>query len=166
MAVAHLQNANNLPQMTSSAYASSLYNGTGTATPTLPGLFMGLGAVRTQQDDAKLDAMIAMKIHDLQQGQKPKKEEKMSGRRLVKVIIVDPDEKVPLEKCILYSGDEKLTDLTDQELFFEIEINTILTDHNKVRTGIVDKTVKERTEHLEEIKVRDLRMVVVTVAQF
>jgi hypothetical protein len=42
----------------------------------------------------------------------------------------------------------------------------MLTDHNKVRTKIIDKSVKERTEHLEPVKVRDLRMVVVTVAQF
>lgn len=87
-------------------------------------------------------------------------------RRLVKVIIIDPDEKVPLEKCVLYSGSEKLTDLTDQELFFEIEIKDILHDHNEVRKKVIDKSVKERTEFLEPLKVRDLRMVVVTVAQF
>ena len=47
------------------------------------------------------------------------------SRRIVKVIIIDPDDRVPLEKCILFSGDEKLTDLTDQELFFEVPINGI-----------------------------------------
>lgn len=87
-------------------------------------------------------------------------------RRFVKVIIIDPDEKVPLEQCVLYSGDEKLTDLNDQELFFEIEIKALLDAHNAERIKIIDKTVKERTEVLEPIKVRDLRMVVVTVAQF
>lgn len=87
-------------------------------------------------------------------------------RRLVKVIIIDPDDKVPLSQCVLHSGHEHLTDLTDQELFFEIDIKTLLDAHNTGRTKIVDKTIKERREFLEPVKVRDLRMVVVTVAQF
>jgi hypothetical protein len=48
--------------------------------------------------------------------------ENNSERRMVKVIVVDPDERVPLEKCVLYNGDEKVTDLTNQELFFELDI--------------------------------------------
>jgi len=87
-------------------------------------------------------------------------------RRLVKVIIMDPDEMVPLDDCILYSGEEKLTDLTDQELFFEVEIKELLSDHNEMRKGIVNKSIKERTEYLEPIKVRDLKMVVVDIAVF
>lgn len=90
----------------------------------------------------------------------------MTTRRLVKVVIVDPNENVPLEDCILYSGDEKLTDATDQELFFEIDIRGILETHNAKRVKVVDKKVKERTEHLEPAKIRDLKMVVVNVATF
>lgn len=88
------------------------------------------------------------------------------SRRIVKVIIIDPDDRVPLDKCILYSGEEKLTDLTDQELFFEVEIKSLLDKHNTYRKTVVDKTVKERTENLDAIKIRDLRMVVVDVAKF
>lgn len=88
------------------------------------------------------------------------------NRRIVKVIIVDPDDRVPLDQCILYSGEEKLTDLTDQELFFEIEIKSLLDEHNKTRVKIIDKEIKERTENLEPIKIRDLRMVVIDVAKF
>lgn len=89
-----------------------------------------------------------------------------SSRRLVKVVIVDPDEMVPMDKCVLYSGDETMTDLTDQELFFEIEIKSLLDKHNEERKKIVNKDIKERTEYLEPIKVRDLKMVVVEIAKF
>lgn len=87
-------------------------------------------------------------------------------RRLVQVFIADPDDAVPLESSLLYTGDQKLTDATDQELFFEIDIKGILEKHNEVRKTIVNKKVKERTEYLEPIKVRDLKMVVVDVASF
>lgn len=98
---------------------------------------------------------------------KPQQQEliKMS-RRLVKVIIVDPNENITLEDCVLYSGNEKLTDATDQELFFEIDIKNILDTHNAKRIMIIDKKVKERTEYLEPAKIRDLKMVVVTIATF
>lgn len=94
------------------------------------------------------------------------KEEPMPSRRIVQVYIADPDDAVPLENSILYTGTQKMTDLTDQELFFEIDMKTILEKHNAMRAGIIDKEVKDRTEFLEPIKVRDLKMVVVTVASF
>lgn len=88
----------------------------------------------------------------------------MSIRRIVQVFIADPNENIPLEDCLLYKGEEKLTDATDQELFFELDIKAILEAHNKKRITFIDKKVKDRTEHLEPIKVRELKMVVVTVA--
>jgi len=164
----------NLPVMTSATTAHSLYSGTGqgmgyvdaTGTPSVNPYGLVLGGQRVfnlghQQDDLMVQAMREHNQHKMEQ-----KKMATPTRRLIKVIIVDPDEMVPLEKCLLYSGEEKLTDLTDQELFYEIEIKDMLDDHNEVRAKIVDKTVKERTEYLEPIKVRDLRMVVVTVAQF
>ncbi len=87
-------------------------------------------------------------------------------RRLVQVIIVDPNDNIPLDQCLLYNGTPKLTDATDQELFYEIEIKDLLAKHNEKRIKIVDKKVKERTEHLEPAKIRDLKMVVVTIASF
>lgn len=87
-------------------------------------------------------------------------------RRLVQVFIADPNENIPLADSLLYSGDQKLTDATDQELFFEIDIKDILTKHNEKRTKTVDKKVKERVEYLEPAKIRDLKMVVVNVASF
>lgn len=90
----------------------------------------------------------------------------MATRRLVQVFIADPNENVPLESSLLYSGEQKLTDATDQELFFEIDIKGILDKHNEKRVKMVDKKVKERVEHLEPAKIRDLKMVVVNVAGF
>jgi hypothetical protein len=90
----------------------------------------------------------------------------MSTRRLVKVVIVDPNENVPLEQSVLYNGKEKMTDATDQELFFELDIKQILDAHNVERIKMIDKKVKERTELLEPAKIRDLKMVVVNIATF
>lgn len=90
----------------------------------------------------------------------------MPTRRLVQVFIADPDERVPLEQSMIYSGEQKLTDLTDQELFFEVGIKSLLGLHNAKRTQIIDKSVKDRSEYLEPAKIRDLKMVVTTIAQF
>ena len=87
-------------------------------------------------------------------------------RRLVQIFIADPDENVPLDQCLLYSGEQKLTDLTDQELFFEVDVKAVLDKHNAARVSLVNKTVKERVEHLEPARVRDLKMTVVTIASF
>lgn len=97
----------------------------------------------------------------------PKQEKAaMASRRLVQVFIADPDENVSLEQSLLYSGEQKLTDATDQELFFEIDIKSVLEAHNAKRAVVINKKVKERTEFLEPAKIRDLKMVVVNVATF
>lgn len=88
----------------------------------------------------------------------------MSIRRVVQVFIADSNDNLSLDDCLLFKGDEKLTDATDQELFFELDIKDMLERHNAKRVKIIDKKVKDRTEYLEPAKVRDLKMVVVTVA--
>lgn len=87
-------------------------------------------------------------------------------RRLVQVFVIDPDENVPVEGCLLYQGEVKITDATDQELFFEIDIRDMLAKHNAKRTALVDKTIKDRKQHLEAARIRDLRMTVVSIATF
>ncbi len=88
-------------------------------------------------------------------------------RRLVKVFMVDPDENIPLNKCLLHRGDEQLTDLTDEELFFEIPVKELLDKHNKERVKVKKETTGGRkTEYLKKARIRDLRMTVVTIAQF
>lgn len=101
---------------------------------------------------------------------KESKTEPMSNRRIVQVYIADPDEDVPLEKALLYQ-DEKphITDLTDQELFFDIDIKSILEKHNAFRITLIDKEASEGKNNdvkLEKAKIRDLKMTVVVVAQF
>ena len=96
-----------------------------------------------------------------------KKETKtMANRRLVQVFIADPDENLPVDKSMIYSGDQRFTDLTDQELFFEIDIKTLLDKHNAERVKTINKSVKERSEYLEPARIRDLKMVVVNIASF
>jgi hypothetical protein len=111
---------------------------------------------RVQQNNAVEDVAI----------QKKQEIKTMTGRRLVQVFIADPNENVPLDSSMIYVGEQKLTDSNDQELFFELDIKNLLDKHNEKRTKMIDKKVKERTEYLEPVKIRELKMVVVTVAQF
>lgn len=99
----------------------------------------------------------------------PKELHIVSTARIVKVFIADSNDNLPLDKRVLWSGDEQLTDLTDQELFFEVPIAEILAKHNAVRAKTVDKKQAEkfgRDIFLDAARIRDLKMVVVTVAQF
>jgi hypothetical protein len=96
--------------------------------------------------------------------QQPKGKQPMSTRRIVQVFVADPNDNIAIDDCLLFKGEEKLTDATDQELFFELDIKNMLEIHNAKRVKIIDKKVKDRTEYLEPAKVRDLKMVVVTVA--
>lgn len=91
------------------------------------------------------------------------------ARRIVQVFIADPNENVPLEHAVLYKGDQKLTDLTDTELFFETPINDCLKSHNDKRVKWLDKEASKKAGKdipLDPVKIRELKMVVVTIAQF
>ena len=90
-------------------------------------------------------------------------------RRVVQVFVCDPNENVPLDKCLLYKGDQKLTDCTDQELYYELNIKDILNTHNADRIKMIDKESTKKVGKdifLEAAKIRDLKMIVVTLAQF
>lgn len=90
-------------------------------------------------------------------------------RRLIQVFIADPDPNVPLDRALLYKGELKFTDSTDQELYFEVPIVDLLAKHNAERLKWPDKEASKRAGKdvmLEPARVRDLRMVVVTVASF
>ena len=95
--------------------------------------------------------------------------EDISMRRIVQIFIADIDENVPMEKSLLYEGKPKFTDLTDQELYFELNIKHILDTHNEYRTTLLDKKASKtigKDVYLEPIKIRDLKMVVVEIARF
>lgn len=106
--------------------------------------------------------------HAVQQAVAAAKESAMPDnvRRIVQVFIVDPDPNVPVGSCLLYEGKLHLTELTDQELYFEIDIKTMLDAHNGRRVQLRDKRVKDREQMLEPARIRDLRMQIVTVATF
>lgn len=95
----------------------------------------------------------------------PQKEKKMA-RRLVRVYVVDPDHKMPLDQSTLHAGEATLTDLSDRELLFELPMKQLLADHNAKRTRVVDKSFKDRTERLEPVTVDQLKTTVVTLATF
>ncbi len=92
-----------------------------------------------------------------------------STTRIVEVYIADPNDNLPLESRLLYKGDKKLTDASDQELYFELSMKEMLDKHNEVRVKTLDKAQSAkfgRDMFLEAAKIRDLKMAVVTVAQF
>jgi hypothetical protein len=155
-----------MPSITASAYTSSAVN------PALFGGQMALNNLKQADDQAKADVLNAFRVAAGQQQiiQQQKKEPAiMSTARIVKVFIADPNANLPLDKRVLYSGDERLTDLTDQELFFDVPMAELLAKHNDVRKATVDKGQAEkfgRDIFLEPARIRDLKMVVVTVAQF
>jgi hypothetical protein len=91
------------------------------------------------------------------------------NRRIVQVFIADPNENVPLEESVLFKGDQKLTDATDTELFFEVPIADILKTHNEKRVKLLDKDATKKAGKdvlLDPVKIRELKMVVVTIASF
>lgn len=143
---------NELPSITTGSYTS-----TGVSTGQLFGAFGG------QQQPLNTRAAESM----LQQLQATTKE--TYTMRIVKVFIADPNENIPLEKRVIHSGEEKLTDLTDQELFFEVPIAELLKAHNGLRSKTIDKKQSEkfgRDIYLEPVRIKDLKMVVVAIAQF
>lgn len=154
------------PSISGSTYASAAVN------LAVQGGLAGMGQLIGNQAQQNIGALAGeAKIRDIFRGPQsatasPKEKPAMATRRLVQVFIADPDENVPLDQSMLYQGEQKLTDATDQELFFEIDIKSAIDKHNAERIKIINKKVKERTEYLEPAKIRDLKMVVVTVANF
>jgi hypothetical protein len=125
---------------------------------------------KMQRKQGEVRGGIADALAQFQQQPQPHKEQPIvSTARIVKVFIADSNDNLPLDKRVLHSGAEQLTDLTDQELFFEVPIAEILAKHNEVRKATVDKKQAEkfgRDIYLEPARIRDLKMVVVNVAQF
>jgi hypothetical protein len=141
----------NMPTMASASHAHSTYSA--------DALFANALAVGKPLGGILPPGQALNAINQFQQEKKP-----MTTRRVVQVFVADPNDNIPLDDCLLFKGEEKLTDATDQELFFELDIKDLLEKHNEKRIKVIDKKVKDRTEYLEPAKVRDLKMVVVTVA--
>jgi hypothetical protein len=91
---------------------------------------------------------------------------KSMSKRLVRVFLVDPNASIPLDASMLFKSEEKLTDLTDQELFFEMPVQELLAKHNALRVTLVDKEASKRSNKdvlLEPAKIRDLTMTVLVL---
>ena len=115
----------------------------------------------------KLQADLAATSATIVQPKKETTEMADATTRLVKIFIVDPNQNVPLDKRLIYRGDEVITDLTDQELFFDIDIAGLLKKHNEFRVTVEDKKAnKDKPVMLEAARVRDLKMQVIVLAQF
>ena len=157
-----IANANrDIPQITSSMYCST------SGSPCAVG---NLDMFRLDQGPL---APVQFNWPQGYQNQETKKEIEImadkTNRRIVQVFIADPNENVPLDKSVLYTGTQKLTDLNDTELFFEVPIAELLKAHNGARVKFVDREASKRAGKdilLDPVKIRELKMVVVTVAQF
>jgi len=164
------------PTISSSTYGTSTVTSAGLYTPLMAGSSQTIAnslKLNQQRGSAKYEEDATLTNfginQNLQEQKQLKKEMKMANARIVKVFIADPDENLPLEKRVIYTGEEKLTDLNDNELYFEIPIMDLLRAHNDVRKATVDKKQSEkfgREIMLEAARIRDLKMVVVTVASF
>lgn len=148
-----------MPTLMAASYSSNTISG---------GDSMAFGAMtqRRIQSDPNIHHLLNQ-IQPAPQAQK--QEPTMSAARIIKIYIADPNENIALEKRVLYTGEEKLTDLTDQELFFEVPIAEMLAKHNEERVKTIDKAQASkfgRDIFLDPAKIRDLKMVVVTVATF
>jgi len=90
-------------------------------------------------------------------------------RRVVQIFVADTHRDIPLEFGLLYQGEPKFTDLTDDELYFEIGMVDLLNKHNIIRAETLDKQATKksgRDVYLEAARIRDLKMVVVDIAAF
>lgn len=148
---------NELPQMLSASYVSN----TGTAEQFLRGGLL--------PDKAGQNALQQL-MGNVNARPSPQQEKPMANTtRIIKIFVADADENLPLDKRLIFTGEEKLTDCTDQELFFEVPINELLTKHNDFRKTVSDKKASEkfgREVKLEPVRIRDLKMTVVTIASF
>jgi hypothetical protein len=125
-------------------------------------IFGGIDQFKQARNQAFLQGAVNPAVKAI--GAKP-----MATARIVKVFIADPNENIPLDKRVIYSGQEQLTDLTDQELFFDVPISELLAKHNELRKTTLDKKQADkfgRDVFLEPARIRDLKMVVVSVAEF
>ena len=91
-----------------------------------------------------------------------------TSRRQVRMFIIDPDPRVPVDKCMVWERPEPtLTDLTDEELWFEEALNsaddiqTALDTHNERR-----RELSKPEAPLDKVRFHDLQRKVVTTAQF
>jgi hypothetical protein len=68
----------------------------------------------------------------------PTKGEKTMQRRIVDILVVDKDSNVALKDVIIYQKRNLLTDLTDEAIWFDIELDKLIKAHNVKRIKMKD----------------------------
>lgn len=160
-----------MPEITKTAYSSSSSSHDPSATSddrSVMAQFRRFQMEHAQMQDKPMPthAFLAIKEEDCLPVEEGEVEDM---RRIVQVFIADTTEDIPLANGLLYQGEPKFTDLTDEELFFEIGMKDLLDKHNEIREKTLDKKATKksgRDVHLEPARIRDLRMVVVDIAVF
>jgi len=87
-------------------------------------------------------------------------------RRMVKVFVCDPDENVPVEKCLLHESEAMMTELSNEELYFDLDLKPLIKAHNAYRKTLLNKKIRSRKEHLEKVRLGDLRYAVLSLVEF
>lgn len=158
--------AREMPAITSSAHSHSTYNAQQLAMPmqAVSRDYHGDAFSRSPLDGNFQAAVAGALAHAAGVNTMPAAN---IPRRLVQIYIADTDQSVPLKDCLIYSsGEPFVTDMTDQELYFDIELRSVLEAHNVKRVKLYDKSVTARNVNLEPARIRDLKMSVVTLATF
>jgi len=165
-----------LPMMHSTTYASTTTDGTelldinqsAIDTFATGGYVHVSGARRTMMEPPSKPSISDLLIDStLEKMKKEKEMANQDNRRYVQVFLVDPDEKMPLEKAVLHKGEPMLTDLSDEELFFSIPVMELLKTHNSTRETTKDPEASgSKAKCLKPVRIKDLSMTVVTIASF
>jgi hypothetical protein len=156
-----------MPEITKSAYSSSSSSlEPSTSDVSQVALFQRFQREQSQLDEQPTHAFMAIDPADCLPVAEGEVEDM---RRIVQVFIADTTEDIPLDNGLLHQGEPKFTDLTDEELFFEIGMKDLLDKHNEIREKTLDKKATKksgRDVYLEPARIRDLKMVVVDIAVF
>lgn len=166
-------NLGDMPTMNTLAYAHSTYQGS------LQRGLQAASAVARKWDRGPVTGYLATESNFEQQlsalaktltDEKGQKMAAKPTRRLIRLLVVDPHPSVPLDQCVLYQSDEKMTDLSDQDLFYEIasELMPKLKAHNEKRVTWNEraKADNEKAVKLEPARISDLTMTTVVIASF
>lgn len=82
--------------------------------------------------------------------------------RLVRAMLVDADDKVPMDHRLVYDSKEQFTDDIDQELFFNDDVVGNVKAHNQYRATLRDEDDKP----LAPVRLGELVSAVVMLAKF
>lgn len=88
---------------------------------------------------------------------------KLINRRIVQLIAVDTNINVPIERSVIYTGEDVLTDKSDAELILDMDMLKLLPAYNEYRVRVVDRDRSEtsgRDIFLEPLKIDNVQFLV------